>query len=294
MRSEREMLDLILGTARGDDRIRAVVMNGSRVNPNVPKDMFQDFDIVYVVTDVRSFTADHSWVDRFGERMIMQMPDEMEDPPPEAAAADTSTHFAYLMQFVDGNRIDLSLFSVERAQEIEEDTLRVLLLDKDGMFAPFPPSSDAGYLPKPPSAKAFADCCNEFWWVSPYVAKGLWRDELPYAKEMFEHYVREQLTKMLTWYIGMRTGFSVSPGKLGKYFRRCLEPELWDMLIATYPDAVPEDIWQALFTMGDLFRRVARPVADHFGFVYPLGDDQRVSTHLHHVKALPRDTKQIY
>ncbi len=54
MRSEQEMLDLILDTARKDERIRAVMMNGSRANPNAPRDFFQDFDIVYFVTEVDS------------------------------------------------------------------------------------------------------------------------------------------------------------------------------------------------------------------------------------------------
>ncbi len=34
MRSEQEMFELIINTARNDDRIRAVIMNGSRANPN--------------------------------------------------------------------------------------------------------------------------------------------------------------------------------------------------------------------------------------------------------------------
>jgi len=42
MRTEKEMLDLILGVANRDSRIRAVYMNGSRANPNVKKDIFQD------------------------------------------------------------------------------------------------------------------------------------------------------------------------------------------------------------------------------------------------------------
>jgi hypothetical protein len=50
MRTEKEMLDLILGVAKADTRIRAVYMNGSRANPKVPKDKNQDYDIVYVVT----------------------------------------------------------------------------------------------------------------------------------------------------------------------------------------------------------------------------------------------------
>jgi hypothetical protein len=51
MRSEQEMLDLIVDTAKCDKRIRAAIMNGSRANPNAPRDIFQDFDIVYLVTE---------------------------------------------------------------------------------------------------------------------------------------------------------------------------------------------------------------------------------------------------
>lgn len=53
MRSEQEMFDLILNTAREDKRIRAVYMNGSRTNPSAPRDIFQDYDIVYVVRETR-------------------------------------------------------------------------------------------------------------------------------------------------------------------------------------------------------------------------------------------------
>ena len=58
------------------------------------------------------------------------------------------------------------------------DSLSILLLDKDKIIGELPPSNDGDYLPKPPTEKQFQDCCNEFWWVSPYVAKALWRSEL--------------------------------------------------------------------------------------------------------------------
>lgn len=41
MRTEKEMYDLIINTAKEDERIRAVYMNGSRTNVNAPKDIFQ-------------------------------------------------------------------------------------------------------------------------------------------------------------------------------------------------------------------------------------------------------------
>ena len=289
MRSEQEMLDLILDTARKDERIRAVMMNGSRANPNAPRDFFQDFDIVYYVTEVDSFKQEPDWIECFGEMMILQLPDDMTDPPPENLVS-----YAYLMQFADGNRIDLTLFPIDKMTADEEDSETIILLDKDGIFPPFPPPSDSDYLPKPPTAKAFADCCNEFWWVSPYVAKGLWREELTYAKHLFDDAVREQLMKMLTWYVGVKTGFSQSTGKQGKYLKNFLEPELWALLEQTYADAGYEHTWEALLVMGDLFRKTATQVADHFGFEYPHGDDRRVSAHLRHVRSLPKDAAEMY
>ena len=47
MRTSDEIIELVLGYAANDERIRAVGLNGSRTNPNAPKDLFQDFDIVY-------------------------------------------------------------------------------------------------------------------------------------------------------------------------------------------------------------------------------------------------------
>jgi aminoglycoside 6-adenylyltransferase len=73
MRTEQEMFDLILNIAKKDERIRAVFMNGSRTNPNAVKDIFQDYDIEYVVKETKSFREDKSWIDKFGERLYMHI-----------------------------------------------------------------------------------------------------------------------------------------------------------------------------------------------------------------------------
>jgi len=289
VRSEQKILELILNTAKNDDRIRAVIMNGSRANPNAPQDLFQDFDILYLVTEVGPFTTDPKWIDRFGELMILQMPEAMQDPPPE-----NDGRFTYLMQFIDGNRIDLSLLAIAQFNPLKNDSLSVLLLDKDGLFQPFPPSSDRDYLPSPPTAQAFSDCCNEFWWLCPSVAKGLWREEILYAKHIFEQFIRDQLMKMLTWYVGMKTQFSRNLGKFGKYLKQYLEPDLWDMLEKTYSEADYAATWEALYTMCNLFRITATHIAEHFGFEYSDGDDEKVSAYLQHVRVLPKNAKEIY
>jgi aminoglycoside 6-adenylyltransferase len=289
MRSEQEMLDLIISTAQQDDRIRAVIMGGSRANPNAPRDPFQDFDVVYVVTDVAPFRYSFEWIKRFGELMIMQMPEDMQDPAPSDDGS-----FTYLMQFADGNRIDLGICTLAMLVERGKDSLSLLLLDKDGCMGPLAPAKESDYLPTPPTAKAFADCCNEFWWVCPYVAKGLWRGEILYAKHFLDRVVRDQLMKIINWTVGIGTEFSANPGTSGKYLRQYLEPEHWEMLLRTYSEADEEDTWVALHTMCDLFRRLAVDVAEHFGFEYRHQDDDRVSAHLGHVERLPRDAAEIY
>jgi len=289
MRTEQEMLELLVNTAKRHPQIRAVLMNGSRTNPNAPRDIFQDFDIVYVVTDVAPFKNNYEWIKRFGELMIMQLPEDMVEPPPSNDGG-----FVYLMQFADGNRIDLGIYPLAKLNEIGRDSLSLLLLDKDGIIEPFEPASEKDYLPKPPTAKAFSDCCNEFWWVCPYVAKGLWREEITYAKHILDQALREQLVKVLTWHIGVKTQFLSNPGKFGKYLNRYLEPELWHMLMATYSDANYDNTWEALHAMCNLFRTAASGVAAHFGFDYPHGDDARVTAHLRHVRFLPKDAKEMY
>lgn len=281
------MLELILETARTDERIRAVILDGSRADPSARKDPFQDFDIIYVAADVEYYRHNLEWIKRFGEMMILQLPNEMQNPPP-----DELNFPAYLMQFMDGNRIDLTIMPVGLAG-LERDCIRRVLLDKDGVIDLRSISDEQAYLPHPPTAKQFADCTNEFWWVSPYVAKGLWRGQIVYAHQMLDQAIREQLILMLKWYIGMKTDGKEQPGKFGKYFQRWLEPELWELLKTTYAGADETETWQALFTMGALFRRTASEIAAKYGFVYPSGEDARVSAFLKHIQKLDRNAKEI-
>ncbi|MED0901972.1 aminoglycoside 6-adenylyltransferase [Bacillus nitratireducens] len=290
MRTEKEMLDLIINTAKEDKRIRAVIMNGSRVNPNVKKDCFQDYDIMYVVKDIQSFTSNHNWIRRFGEIMIVQMPEEMTLLP-----ADEDGKFPYLMQFMDGNRIDLTLVPVDLIDIfVGQDSLSKLLLDKDDCMDEFPPASDRDYLIKKPTEKEFLDCCNEFWWCSTNVGKGLWREELSYAKGMLEGPMRDMFIVMLEWHIGMKTDFTVNVGKFGKHFEQYIEKDMWEQFKRTFSNAEYENLWQSFFVMGDLFREVAKEIANTYGYQYPQDDDDKVTSYLKHVKALPKDITSIY
>ncbi len=297
MRTEREMMDLILGEAERNERIRAVAMNGSRANPAAPRDPFQDYDIVYFMEDPAPFVRNREWIARFGELMILQTPDDMNESTGAgdargAVEPEPRACYGYLMQFMDGNRIDLTVAPFSMIEEIVSDSQTIVLLDKDGRIPPVPPASDRDYRAKRPSAKLFADRCNEFWWLAPYVAKGLWRREILNALAFLE-LQRAELMRMAEWAVGKRTGGGVSIGKHGKYLERYLEPAEWRAFLASYPAAEYEAVWEALFSACGLFRSLAHEVASTYGYDYPAGDDARVSAHLRRVRALPPDAAEI-
>jgi len=291
MRTEQEMFDIIMGFAEKDERVRAVGMNGSRTNSNVPKDIFQDFDIVYIVTDLESFVDDPTWIDIFGERIILQTPNNM----PLFSSGDNKDGFAYLMLFTDGNRIDLSLCPIQKRDNWNGgDKLSIILLDKDEALPNLPAPTDEDYRVQVPSAEFFSDCCNEFWWVSTYIVKGLWRREILYAQDHLNLYVRPMLLKMLEWQVGVNTNFSLSIGKNGKYLEKYLDQTMWGKLMSTYANGTYEGVWDALFAMVDLFRTSALEVAEQLKFSYPYEEDKRVSSYLQHIKNLPAHATDIY
>ena len=292
MRNESTMMALILGTARQDVRIRAVILNGSRANPDIKKDIFQDYDILYAVTDTAPFIRDRAWIDRFGARLYLQRPEEL-----DAALGrqiDFTQNYGWLIQFEDGNRLDLHVCSLQHAKAIlAQDSLSKILLDKDRVFSEIPAPSDKSYRVLPPDELHFYRCCNDFWWVQNNVGKGLWREELTYALEQLNFFIRPELLTMLSWYAGIKNGAPCAVGKAGKYLWRYLPPEDWHQFLATYPAAETEEIWRAVFTACDLFDRKAREVAEEYQLFYNTTEAENSQRFLRKTKALPQNAQEI-
>lgn len=123
-------MELILNFAEKDERIRAVYMNGSQTNPNIEKDIYQDYDIVYVVSETNSFLENKNWITTFGDIAIVQEPDLVDIA--FGIEHDFNNRYVWLILFKDGNRIDLSIEVKEKMLEgYLEDKLTVPLMDKD-------------------------------------------------------------------------------------------------------------------------------------------------------------------
>lgn len=276
MRTEQEIFEIILNTANENDRIRAVYMNGSRTNPKTPKDKYQDYDIVYVVTETKWFLENKDWISVFGELAIVQEPDK--NAMADGADLDISRSYGWLMLFKDGNRIDLYLETV--CEDYGQDKLTVTLLDKDNILPQISPPSDVNYYIKKPTESQYLSVCNNFWWCLQNVAKGIARDQLAYAMNMYIQVVHEKLESMVSWYIGAQNDYSVSVGMWGKYYKRYLPQSLYDIYVKTYSDADYDNLWNAIFSACDLFRTIAPIVGNHFGYGYIKREEEGMMDYL--------------
>ena len=270
MRTEREMMELLIGYAERDARIRLVTMEGSRTNPNIAPDLFQDYDISYFVTEMDSFKASDAWLDVFGERLIMQKPEDMELFPPELGG-----WFSYLMLFRDGVRVDLKLVPVQDVKSYfgKSDGLVRVLLDKDALVQHEVVPTDRLYWIRKPTAREYDDCCNEFWWVTTYVVKGLARREILYATDHLHGILHPNLLRMMGWKIGSEQGFNFSLGKNCKFIDRYLPSEDWQKLLSTCSMSGYEEMWRSLFLCCEQFRSYSKAAGANLGYPYPDYDE---------------------
>ena len=281
MRSETQIITLINSISENDNRIRAVIINGSRTNSKIEKDEFQDFDIIFLVEELESFRNAPRWIDIFGERIILQMPNSLQID--EVVSETNENNITYLMLFKDFNRIDLKLIEVKNRNDYQ-DSLNKVLLDKDNLFQQTLKPNDRDYWVKKPTQKEFSDCCNEFWWVITYVIKGLARNEPLYAKEMFENPVRKMLMKMLAWYVGAEIGFTVNVGKSNRFLKKYVNSTIWTRILNTYPNAEKISIWNSLIEMTNLFHKISLEVANKIDLNYNTKEAQNVKTYIKDMK----------
>ena len=253
MRTEVEMLNLILQTSK-TLQVKAVAMSGSRTNQKVQIDEFQDYDVVYLVENFEELISDLSWLDQFGKPVIEQ-------------EVTLGHRRLYLMIFEDGNRIDLTLCPQEHMQEwVDSEAGFTVLEDKKGLFESHSPNPQR-YWRSPATETDFKNSCNEFWWVSAYVVKGICRNQLIYATDHLYGICQQELLKVLAWQVASDRG-RVDVGKNYKYLFNYLPAEKEKDFSNLLDFSSLEKITQTLFATMQLFHQEAQYLAQKMGFDY--------------------------
>ena len=253
MRTETEILNLLLQVAK-TLKVEAVALSGSRAEGQAPKDEFQDYDVVYVVDDLDTLTRDLAWLNQFGTRNIEQH-------------NILGNRRLYLMLFEDGNRIDLTLCPKDHINEwVDSEAGFTVLVDEKGLFESYSPSPERFWI-HPASNSDFEKTCNEFWWVSTYVVKGICRKQLFYATDHLYGICQQELLKILAWQVASDRG-KIDIGKNYKYLFQYLPTEKEKEFSALLDFASLDKITQSLLATMQLFHQEAQYLAQKMGFKY--------------------------
>jgi aminoglycoside 6-adenylyltransferase len=287
--NEQAVIDRLIHWAEKHDFIRAMLLYGSRANPEAAVDIFSDYDVLLAVTDVRRFFADDHWLRDFGQVLVV-----FRNPISFHRGFES---FGFITHYENGVKIDYGFYPVEylawAAQEPrlpdDLDNGYIVLLDKDHLTAELKPPTYTAYIPSPPTEQEYVALIEEFFNDSAYVAKHLRRDNLFSVKLSLDHIMKLHcLRKMLEWRMEIDHDWLVKPGAYGKGLNTHIEPEIWSELETTYVGAGTDENWAALFGTIRLFRKVASEVADHLGYAYPYDMDQRVVSYLNRVRDLAK------
>ena len=255
MRTETEMLSLLIKIAK-NLQVKAVALSGSRTDTKAPKDEFQDYDVVYVVDDFDNLTSDLSWLDYFGKRIIEQ-------------EVVLDHRRLYLMLFEDGNRIDLTLCPKDHIQEwVDSEAGFTVLEDPEHLFEPYSQNLER-YWTSPATETNFVKSCNEFWWVSAYVVKGICRNQLIYATDHLYGICQQEFLKILAWQVASDRG-KVDIGKNYKYLFNYLPAEQKKEFSNLLDFSSIEKITQSLLTTIELFHQESQFLANKMGFDYDM------------------------
>lgn len=276
------------------DSIRTLILTSSRATPLGTVDIFSDFDVIIVATDIKPFYETRDWLEEFGTVLALYR-----DPLSDQDGVLSS---GYVIQFEDGLKIDFTLWQVDQLKRIvaapelppEFDAGYRVLLDKDALTAILKPPTYKAYIPTPPTEARYQEAVETFFLDTTYVAKFLWRDDIVAAKHLLDHFIKqEHLLPMLEWHIEIEHGWSVKTGLYGQRLKRWLRSDLWEMLECTYANADIDANWEALLQTIRLYHVVAVEVGEKLKFEYPHDLEQRTLRYLQTVKTLDRQAQSI-
>jgi aminoglycoside 6-adenylyltransferase len=281
MRTEQEMFELIMKIAREDEHIRAVYMHGSRANPCVEKDEYSDYDIVFIVTEISPFLNNKEWINNFGKITFIFEGYKVQNKFFMKEINDLSCRYVWCILLDDGNHIDLMIETVEEAMNHIhiKNKPTIVLLDKDSCLPEQSQSNNLDCYVKKPCEDEYSAC-----WFLNSVAKGIARDQLPYAKEEFNSKITVTLNRMIEWYIGIQTDFSVSIGNDGKYYKKYLPENIYNLYTKIYSDSSYDNFWNGIFFACELFSKIASSVGDYLGYIYNNQEEKSMIDYLVKIK----------
>lgn len=277
--NQEEVLKKLKDWAESMESVQALVLTSSRATSSAaPVDQFSDYDVAVYVNSMTDFKNDN-WLNRFGEVLVRW--------PQKPQTTFDKNWLTRLVMFENRIRIDFQITTNTGIPPSDFDLGYQVLVDKVGFTKDFPDSTRTQHLVGKPTKEEFLTLINDFFWDATYVAKYLWRNDLFYAKFMFDSSLRfDYFEKMVEWYLASQNDWKLTTNVHGRYFTKYLDQQTWEQIKQTFAGADIEENWQAFFKMVQIFTNLAKQISQQLEYEYPLEQEKKMVEYYEESKSL--------
>lgn len=241
-----EVMQKLCAFFEANDDLSVFGMNGSKINVNIPDDIFKDYDVVFFTTDVKKYSNDSSFLELFGTILIKTEPETEPNHPEEMLK---EKEYIYLVQYESGLRIDFQFRDISLLTSyLKEDSLTEIIADKEGRISTTILPSDSDYWLRKPTSESVLISITEFWWLIPNILKATLRDQLLLA-EFYLDLTRKELFQLIAWSIANEEGWDKNYGKELTLLLTYLSSEEKLRVMSLFNTGSVEQIYQATLEM---------------------------------------------
>ena len=269
----------LIAWARTQPAIRAVIVVGSRARSVHPADEWSDLDLVIFASDAAIYLRDAVWLSTFG-----------------TVVAAVSHSFGqrdreWIVLYANGTKLDAAFLSIDLAAT---PTLQAMLA-----AFPYPTVLQRGVrvlvdgtgtaselhlpqvdTPRLPDQAEFTAALNQMWFDAIRTAKFIHRSDLWRAKQVCDGDLKQHLLTLLEWQAVAQSDQHDSWYD-GRFMAEWADRTALAALPTTFAAFDNADLARALFATLELFRQIARQVAQRLKLVYPYEADQTVDDLIH-------------
>lgn len=254
--------------------IQAATIVGSRARSIHSADEWSDLDLVVFASDATLYLRDPTWLNAFGTVIA-------------AVAHSFGQHDReWIALYADGTKLDAAFLSID---PVATPTLQTML---DAF--PYPVVLQRGVrvlvdktnastelqlrkidVPSLPDQAKFAASINRMGLDAIKTAKFIRRHDLWRAKQVCDGDLKQHLLTLLEWHAAAQA----DPRDIwydGRFLAEWADREALSELPATFAAYEISDLRRALFATLELFRRLARDVAQRLDYPYPLQSDRAI------------------
>lgn len=246
---------------RNRDDLKVFAMNGSKVNKNIPDDIFKDYDVVFFSTNFKQYIEDSSFLDLFGEPLIKTEPESDPICPNELLEGKG---YVYLVQYISGLRIDFQFRDIDTLDNyLKEDSLTQIIEDKEKLVTSEIMPNDSDYWLKKPSKEQIEFSIAEFWWLIPNILKSSLRKQEILAQFYFD-LTRKELFQLIAWSIANETTWNENYGKEFTAILDKVTDKERQQIMSLFQVGTTDSLYKGIRTMMSLQEKYLKRIAPSY------------------------------